>query len=154
MTSVRRPGLSRLPLPETHAPASQLLFGSEQGLLLTRSVVFCCYALVAALITLLQQGKAITRDTLRTPFSIQAFLVAPFVVLVSAGTLLVRIDQGGTRPVGGALAAFACLWYLWARASAYRAMVDSGWAIALLRVGLAFAATTIALLVLMAAILR
>ena len=145
--------LSRLPLPETQAPVSRLLFGSEQGLLLTRSVVFCCYALVAALITLRQQGKAITRDTLRTPFSIQAFLVAPFVVLLSAGTVLVRIEPDWTRPIGATLMVFACLWYVWARAGAYRAMVDTGWSMALLRVGLAFAATTIAILALMAAIL-
>ncbi len=146
--------LSRLPIPDTHTPLSQLLFGSEQGLLLTRSVVFCSYALVAALSTLRQQGRAITRDTLRTPFSVQALLVAPFVVLLSAGMLLSRIDHGWTGPLGNALAAFACLWYLWARASAYRATVDSGWGGALLRVGVAFVITTVAVLGLMFAALR
>jgi hypothetical protein len=50
----------RVPLPANTAPMGQLLFGSEQGLLLTRSAVFCVYALGAALGTLRQQRLAVS----------------------------------------------------------------------------------------------
>ncbi|HSD18288.1 MAG TPA: hypothetical protein VLC71_13650 [Thermomonas sp.] len=145
--------LSRVPSVETNTPLAQVLLGSEEALLLTRCVVFCGYALVAALMTLRQQGKAITRETLRTPFSIQAFLVSPFVMLLSAGMLLTRLDGPWASVAAVALIGSSCFWYLWARASAYRAMVDSGWGIALLRVGVAFIVTTALVIALMALVL-
>lgn len=145
--------LARVPLPEVHTPASQVLFGSEQTMLLTRCVVFCGYALVAALMTLHQQGKAITRETLRSPFSIQAFLVSPFVVLLSTGMLLTRLDRQWAPVAAFVLIGLSCLWYVWARASAYRALVKSDWGIALLRVGVAFIVTTALVIALMTLIL-
>lgn len=141
--------LARIPSTDISTPVAQLLFGSEQGLLLTRCVVFCGYALIAALSILQQQRKPITRETLRTPFSIQAFLVSPFVLLLSAGILLMRIGGMWATPTGIALTTFACAWYLWARASAYRALVEVGWGAALARVGVAFLITSALLIALM-----
>ncbi|MFT3897168.1 MAG: hypothetical protein QM719_05665 [Thermomonas sp.] len=133
---------SRLPMPSLDSPVAQLLFGSEQGLLLTRSAVFCIYALGAALGTLLQERHPITRDSLREPFSIQAFLVCPFVVLFSAGELLAR--TGARWPAFG-LMAFAVGWYIVARAAAYRALHHSGWGGALALVCASFLLTTLAI---------
>lgn len=118
---------SRLPLPNVDSPVGTLLFGSEQGLLLTRCVVFCAFALVAALVTLRQQRAVVTRETLRSPFSVQAFLVSPFVVLLTIGELLVRTQKAGSVGIGALICAFALAWYVWARASAYRALVGGGW---------------------------
>lgn len=109
---------SRLPLPNVDSPVGTLLFGSAQGLLLTRCVVFCAFAFVAALVT---------RETLRTPFSIQAFLVSPFVVLLSIGELLVRKQEAGSMGTGAILCGFALAWSVWARASAYRALDGGDW---------------------------
>lgn len=134
--------LARIPTEDTSTPLAQILVGSEQALLLTRCVVFCAYALIAALSILHQQRKAITRETLRTPFSIQAFLVSPFVLLLSSGILLLRFDGTWEQAAGIVLTALACLWYLWARASAYRALVDIGWSGALARVSVAFVITS------------
>ena len=100
----------------------QLLFGSEQGLLLTRSVIFCIYALGAALGTMKRERQAITRNTLREPFSIQAFLACPFVVLSSSGLQMLRIEKQWIQISGLALAVFACAWYVLARVAAYRAL--------------------------------
>lgn len=117
---------SRTPLPQFDTPAGRLLFGSEQGLLLTRSVLFCAYALVAALITLRRQQRPITRGSLRGPFSVQSFLVSPFVLAVSFALVLVR--QPGDGPMfGAALLASGCLWYLWARIRAYHAVARGHW---------------------------
>lgn len=146
--------LSRAPPLPTSTPVTQLLFGSEQALLLTRCVVFCGYALVAALSILQQQRKAITRETLRSPFSVQAFLVSPFVVMLSAGTLIARMEQAWAGATGGVLIAGGCLWYLWARASAYRALVDIGWGNALARVAVAFLLTTGMVVALLGLLLR
>lgn len=134
--------LSRIPSLETDTPVSQLLLGSDQALLLTRCVVFCAFALVAALSILQQQGKAITRETLRSPFSVQAFLVSPFVVMLSVGILVARVEHGWSQAAGGVLIAIGCLWYLWARTCAYRALVDIGWWSALTRVSVAFLVTS------------
>lgn len=103
-------------------PLGRLLFGSEEGLLLTRSVVFCIYALGASLGTLRRQRQAITRATLREPFSIQAFLACPFVVLLSAGLQMLRVNAPGLQVAGLVLAIFACAWYVLARVAAYRAL--------------------------------
>ena len=134
--------ISNAPPLETSTPISQLLLGSDQALLLTRCVVFCGYALVAALSILRQQRKAITRETLRAPFSIQAFLVSPFVVMLSAGVLLARMQHGWVQAAGGILIVASGVWYLWARTSAYRALVDIGWWRALARVSVAFIVTS------------
>ena len=145
--------LARIPAADIPTPLAQLLLGSEQALLLTRSVVFCGYALIAALSVLRQQRRPITRETLRTPFSIQAFLVSPFVVLLSAGLLLLRIGGTWEHPAGIGLTVFACAWYLWARASAYRAMVDIGWGGAMAWVSGAFLLTSALLFALMSLLL-
>lgn len=141
----------KLPFATITSPIGKLLFGSEQGLLLTRSAVFSVLALGAALGTLSQQGQPITRDTLREPFSIQAFLVCPFVVLLSTGELLVRIAE--TRPAGVVLIVGAIIWYVLARAIAYRTLNHAGWLKSLALVLRSFLITQLVLLVVFALVL-
>lgn len=146
--------VSRVPMLVPTSAAGKLLMGSEQGLLLTRSVVFCGYALVAALVTLRRQRQPITRDTLRAPFSVQAFLVSPFVVILSCGVLLARHEGEWMRIGGAALMLLACAWYLWARVEAYRAIAHSHLLADMLIVLAGFTATTVAILGLGVVILR
>lgn len=112
--------------PAVATPLGTLLFGSEQGLLLTRSAVFCVLALGAALSTLRRQRLPVNRDTLREPFSIQAFLACPVVLLLAIAQAV-----GSSGGPAGALAAagimaLALVWYLWARAAAFRAVQAGG----------------------------
>ncbi|WP_294990927.1 hypothetical protein [uncultured Stenotrophomonas sp.] len=82
-------------------PEGKLLFGSEQGLLLTRSAAFCIFALGAALSTLWRQRLPINRDTLREPFSIQAFIACPFVILLAVSQA--AGSAGGRLRIAGVL---------------------------------------------------
>ncbi|UNK56329.1 hypothetical protein MNQ95_09085 [Pseudoxanthomonas daejeonensis] len=134
----------KVSLPTMSTPVGQLLFGSEQFLLLTRSAVFCIYALGAALGTLRQDGSKVTRATLREPFSIQAFLACPFVVMFSIGEQLARTAEA--REAGVVLACAAVVWYIVARAIAYRALYRSGWLKALALVIASFSLTTVLVL--------
>lgn len=133
---------ARLSLPPADSPLRVLVFGSEQALLLMRSAVYSTYALGAALGTLRRQRQPITRDTLREPFSIQAFLVCPFVLLTSAGGAMARMSEGVAATVGLVIAAAGCAWYIAARTAAYRALYGGGWARPLASVLGWFLATT------------
>ena len=117
----------RVPMPSTTSPARQFLFGSEQGILLTRSAIFCIYALGASLGTLLQKRQPVTRDSLREPFSIQAFLVSPFVVLFSVGGLAMRANEGLVQVIGFFVACGSIVWYIFARTAAFHALHGGGW---------------------------
>jgi hypothetical protein len=134
---------SRAMLPEAKNPMGRLFFGSEQALLLTRCVAFSTYALVAALVTLRRQRQAVTRQTLRTPFSIQSFLVSPFVLMFACAVLISRTADGWIVGLGVALAIASVLWYIWARAAAYRETTGGGWLHALTVVFGGFLATTV-----------
>jgi hypothetical protein len=137
----------KAPVMAIASPIGQKLFGSEQGLLLTRSVAFCIYALGAALGTLRAESLEVTRNNLREPFSIQAFLVCPFLLLLSVGSLVARTnDLLAVKIFGVAIAASSAAWYVLARAAAYRALFESAYLRAFVRVLLWFVATTAAIL--------
>lgn len=141
----------KLPVPELESPLGRLLFGSEEALLLTRSVMFCIFALGAALGTLKRERQPITRNTLREPFSIQAFLACPFVVLLSCGLQMLRMNAQWMQTIGLLLAIFACVWYVLARVAAYRALYHGPfWSVLATTVGW-FIATSAALIAVMAA---
>jgi len=108
-------------------PLGKLLFSSEQGLLLTRSAVFCILALGAALSTLWRQRLPINRDTLREPFSIQAFLACPFVLLLAVSQAVGASGTAEARRWGAAIGVVAVVWYLWARTRTFVALNDVGY---------------------------
>lgn len=132
----------KLALPQNSTQIGQILLGSEQGLLLTRSTTFSVFALGAALGTLRQNRSAITRGTLREPFSIQAFLVCPFLVLFSVGEMLAR--STGNR-AGHVIALAAIIWYIAARSIAYRSLNQASWLKSILLVLFSFVTTAILL---------
>jgi len=103
-------------------PVGKLLFGSEEALLLTRSAIFCIFALGAALSTLWRQRLPVTRETLREPFSIQAFIACPFVILLAisqAVSLTGHAQLGVLEPL---IMLAAIGWYLWARTMTFAAL--------------------------------
>jgi len=136
----------RVALPPTTSPVGRILFGSEEGVMLTRSAVACIYALGAAIGTLRRQRIRITRETLREPFSIHAFLACPFVLVLAAGNLLAMAPVGRWGTVGIGLQLVAVAWYLWARTTAFRALNDVAWLRAFWLVLASFLITTIVVL--------
>jgi hypothetical protein len=143
-----------VPMPTTASPVRQFLFGSEQGILLTRSTVFCVFALGAALGTLRRKRLPVTRVSLREPFSIQAFVVSPFVVLLSVGALIARTNTGSLHWGGVVVASASIVWYLLARTAAYRALYGGGWARPFVSVCVWFLLTCVAVLTLLALLAR
>lgn len=112
--------------PSVDTPVGRLLFGSEQSLLLTRSAVFCILALGAALGTLRARGLPVNRDTLREPFSIQAFLACPLVLMLAVAQAFSNVAGADYVAAAPLLTLLALAWYLWARASVYRALSGAG----------------------------
>ncbi|MCF7749829.1 hypothetical protein KQ945_03640 [Bacillus subtilis subsp. subtilis] len=130
-----------------------MLFGTEQGLLLMRCIVFCTFAFTAALSTLRQRGQPVTRDTLRVPFSIQALLVSPFVVGASLAMAVGRTAPAWAEAGGGILFLATLAWYLGARVQVYRAFAVAGWFKAVGYVVGMFSLTAAALLAVLAVLL-
>jgi hypothetical protein len=62
--------------------------------------------------------------------------------MLSVGILVARVEHGWSQAAGGGLIAAGCLWYLWARTCAYRALVEIGRWGALARVSTAFLLTS------------
>lgn len=141
-----------LPLPRPPTELGRRLFGTDEGLLLSRSAVFCIYALGAAIGTLRRERRPITRDTLREPFSIQAFLACPFVLMLSAGMQMCRAEAEIVRTSGVVLQVLAMGWYVFARARAYHALYQGPWPRIVAAVLLWFAMTTAFVLALVAAL--
>ncbi|MDG2524662.1 hypothetical protein P6166_04725 [Stenotrophomonas sp. HITSZ_GD] len=137
----------KMPLPKIESPVGQVLFGTEEGLILTRSAIFCVYALGAALGTLRRQRSRVTRDTLREPFSIQAFVACPFVLGLAVSEYMIRWPTGNWSMWGVALQLASVTWYLWARTSAFRALNQASWLRAFGLVLASFLITTAAILI-------
>jgi len=115
------------PVPLT-TPLRRVLFGSVQGLILTRSGFFAALALSGSITSLMKQRRRVDRETLREPFSIQSYLVAVFAVLLSVAFLLARRPDATAHRAAWIVALGAIAWYLWARAGVYRAISGLGWA--------------------------
>ncbi|WP_313436193.1 hypothetical protein [Stenotrophomonas sp.] len=113
------------PLSVTGA-VGKVLFGSEEGLLLTRSAAFCIFALGAALSTLWRQGVPVNRETLREPFSIQAFIACPFVILLAISQAVMSAKVAGWELLGPVIGLAAVAWYLWARTRTFVALNGGG----------------------------
>ncbi|MCR8713095.1 YIP1 family protein [Stenotrophomonas indicatrix] len=143
----------RMSSPRLSTPVGQLLFSSEQGLLLTRSAVFCVYALGAALGTLRRQRLPVNRETLREPFSIQAFIACPFVVVLALSQAAAASPAQAGPFTAASISALAVAWYLWARMRAFVA-VNGGSALrAFGSVVVSFLLTTIGIVGLFAAVI-
>jgi len=133
-------------------PIGQLLFGSEQGLLLTRSAAFCMFALGAALSTLWRQRLPINRETLRVPFSIQAFMACPFVLLLAVSQAVTATAGNEARIWAALIGLLAVIWYVWARTCTFVALNGGTRLAALGFVLSSFLATSIVIVALLLAI--
>lgn len=114
------------PLSFPHNAAADLVFGTEQGLLMFRCVCFSLFALIAALWTMARTRQPLDRETLRGPFYVQCFLASPFALFVSLSLMTARLQTGWAAAAGAVGAMTALLWYLWARASVYRHFSGAG----------------------------
>lgn len=130
------------PLAFPHNAAADLVFGTEQGLLLFRCVSFSLYALIAALWTMARTRQPLDRDTLRGPFYVQCFLASPFALFVSLSLMAARLETGWGAAAGASGAIATVLWYLWARASVYRHFSGAGMPRALATAGVNFLIAT------------
>lgn len=115
---------ARVPTVDEHSsPMATTLFGSYQGLLLSRGVAYGLYSLVAAVWVMTRNRIRIDRTTLREPFFIQSYLVSPFALLFSTASVMVRTNSEKFQLVGTVIALVITVWYLWAQTSTYRALL-------------------------------
>lgn len=103
------------------------LFSSEQAIIVTRSIVFCLFGLFGAMGMLRYQRQPIDRDSLRKPFYIHCYLLAPFALgLAFASTLMALVDDRW-KLAGAALLLLCCLWYAAAQTAIYARMLKMPW---------------------------
>jgi hypothetical protein len=98
----------------------QMLYGSEQNLLLTRSVQFSIYALTGATTLLRRRRLRLDRRSLRGPFYAQCYLAAPFGLFLSGATVMARLSSTWWTLAALVLALGAIAWYLGTLADWFR----------------------------------
>ena len=106
---------------------SRFIFGSEQNLLLYRTISFGIWALLGSLYLLLRTHHVIDRDTLRAPFYAQSYLVAPFAIALSTGSTLARQSDTQLHLTGAAIVLAACVWYVAVQATRLRDVLHLTW---------------------------
>jgi len=90
----------------------QFLLGSEQNLLLVRSVLYSIYALIGATTLLRHRELPLDRRTLRGPFYSQCYLTAPFALGLSLGAILGRMPSAGLQALGAFIGLGSMAWYV------------------------------------------
>jgi hypothetical protein len=113
-------------LPEGRTELGKAVFGSDQNLLLLRSILFSIFPVVAATTLVGRRKLVLDQRTLRAPFFSQCYLAAPFVLAVSLGGLLARTAPVAAKLAGAALLLAGCAWYLWAQTGWFRERLDLG----------------------------
>lgn len=98
--------------PFAHAGhAAEKLFGSDQNLVILRSLMFAVYPLMFALEQVRDTGLALTRKTLRGPFFGECYPASIFCLVVGIGGTIMQAWPARAL-IGGALMIAAALWYL------------------------------------------
>lgn len=100
----------RAQTPATPGTLASLVLGSEQNLLLYRTIAFGVWALAGAACFLWRTGVPLNRSSLRTPFYEQCYLVAPFALLLSISGSLLLMGERGLLP-GAVLSLVGGLWF-------------------------------------------
>lgn len=96
--------------PWSSSPLAGMVMGSEQTLLLFRTMVFGLWAMTGSVWLLASRKQPINRRHLRDPFYEQCYLTAPFALLLSVGFSLTLV--GGRLVVPGLVTALlATLWF-------------------------------------------
>jgi len=90
---------------------SGMILGSEQNLLLYRTIAFGIWAIAGAAFHLLHTGRRIGRANLRQPFYQQCYLVAPFALVQSVAISVISHGRGWM--VAGVVAALTAIVWFW-----------------------------------------
>lgn len=106
---------------------ARTVLGSEQSLLLYRSIAFAVWPLIAAIHRLRRSGTAITRKTLRKPFFAQCYLTAPFAIAMSTASVFIRLPGDPSTIAGLIVSVIACIWYVCVQAHWLRDELKLGW---------------------------
>ena len=95
---------------DTHGLAG--LISDDTGLLMLRMLMFSVFPLIMAARLVRLLGVGLTRKTLRAPFYSQCYVVAPFMLLLGLGAILVGWhDRPALVVTGAAMMVVAPLWY-------------------------------------------
>jgi hypothetical protein len=111
---------------EPKTEIARVLVGSDQNLLLLRSVFFSIFPVVAAATLVARRRLALDHRSLRGPFFSQCYLAAPFALLTSVGNVLVRLQPPGARLAGAGLILAGLGWHLWAETGWFRGRLGLG----------------------------
>lgn len=103
------------------------IFSSEQMVIATRSVVFCFFGLFGAMVMLRHERQPTNRDTLRKPFYIHCYLLAPFALGLAIASTIMTFAHGDWILAGGAMLVVSCTWYAWAQTAIYRRILTMSW---------------------------
>jgi len=114
----------RNPMPQTDEALTNMLLSSEQNLLLYRTIAFGVWSLAGAVYMLVRTRQPVDRETLRTPFYEQCYLVAPFAFAMSLSLTFIAVDRPWTRMVAVSLTLLATTWFWLAQAAWFRARVS------------------------------
>lgn len=113
------------PSQESSRVARRIL-ESDTNVLIFRSVAFSIFPVLMANGLLRRLQVRVDRETLRMPFYIQCFFVAPFVILTSVGTNLVRTQAVGVEQVGIAIVVAGFAWYVAVQAKWFASRLGVG----------------------------
>jgi hypothetical protein len=94
--------------------------------LLLRMLAFSLLPLVLAAGVLRREGRPVNHATLRTPFNLQCFYVAPFAISVSVAVVLVGAPAEPMRLAGVLLGLGAAAWHLCGQTRWIRARLAVG----------------------------
>jgi len=116
--------LNEAPDLSTLSPLASEMLGSDQLLLLFRSVIYSLFPLLMATGLLRRKGAPIDSNTLRKPFFVQCYFVTPLVIAEAAATLAARINVDDFGIWAGILMAGALIWYLYIQTIWFRGALD------------------------------
>ncbi len=89
-----------------------IVFGSIQNTLMFRSLNYSVWSLIFSLGLLNMQRISIDRETLRAPFFIQCFLIAPYALGVTLGFIYTASHTLALQILGLSLLLVSLLWYI------------------------------------------
>ena len=102
-----------------HSVVGKTLFSSQEGIIATRSLAYCVFALMGSLTWLRHMKKPVNRDTLREPLYIHCYLLAPFALGLAVAVALGFNLHGGWEWTAAPLYVASCAWYAWAQTAIY-----------------------------------
>jgi hypothetical protein len=99
---------------------SGMAAGSEEALLLLRSVLFAVYPVLFSAALLKQQQVPLDRKVLREPFFSQCYLASFYALLTSVAAILAKYSNQYTEVAAGLLALGAAIWFISVEARWFR----------------------------------